>query len=113
MDYKQQLKSDFYSFDEIIKDSNHVVRRLFSCYINGDYGFEIYERNLKRWQQATTSKKKRSFVISTFIDAQALDCQCTSQQVQKWLMKNIGIKKLEQLNLELINDVTTTFKEVA
>jgi len=113
MDYKQQLKTDFYNFDEILEDSNHIVRRLYSCYINGDYGYDIYERNVQRWQQANTPKKKRAFVISTFIDAQAQDYQCTTQQVQRWLMQNIGIEKLEQFNQKLINDVEDTLKEVA
>jgi len=115
MNYQQMLEVDFHSdkFHEILEDPNHIIRRLFCCYIEGDYGFDIYDINIKKWKQATTLKKKRSFVISAFLHAQSLDYGCTTQQVQRWLMKNVGIERLEKLNQELINDVTDSLKEVA
>jgi len=113
MEYKQKLASDFNDFDELLKNSNHVVRRYFSMYINGDYGEDIFYKWLERYQEANTQKKLRSLVIQAFLEYNALDYGCTTQQVQRWLMQNIGIEKLEQLNQELINDVSDTLQEVA
>ena len=110
--YKQKLTSDFNDFDELLNNPNHVVRRYFSAYINGDYGEAIYDRWAKRYNEATTDKKLRGLVIQAFLEYNALDYDCTTQQVQRWLMQNIGIEKLEKLNIELIKDIID-LKEVA
>mgnify|MGYP003655968534 FL=1 len=111
--YKQKLTSDFNDFDKLLNNTNHVVRRYFHMYINGDYGEDIFTKWLARYQIATTDKKLRALVIQAFLEYNALDYGCTSQQVQRWLMANIGIEKLEQLNLELIKDVQDAYSEVA
>jgi len=112
MDYKQKLKNDFNDFDELLNNPNHVVRRYFTAFINGDYGETIYNKWEKIYNEATTDKKLRALVIQAFLEYNALDYDCTSQQVQRWLMQNIGIKKLEKLNIELIKDIID-LKEVA
>ena len=53
------------------------------------------------------------FVIQSFVEYNALDYSLSTQQVQRWLVNNIGRDKLEQLNQQLINDVRELQAEVA
>ncbi len=112
MDYKQKLTSDFNDFDELLNNPNHVIRRYYSAFLNGDYGIEIYHKWLSRYNKINTTKQLRSFVIQSFCEYNALDYYCKPQQVQRWLVKNIGVEKLEQLNNWLIEDVKDVYFDI-
>jgi hypothetical protein len=112
MNYKQKLTSDFNDFDNLLNNPNHVVRRYYSAYLNGDYGEEIYIKWFERYKKAKSQKQLRALVIQSFCEYNALDYDCTTQQVQRWLMQNIGIEKLELLNIELIDDVKDTYQHL-
>lgn len=109
----EQLKNDFSDFDNIISDCNHVVRRFYRCYVNGDYGEDVYTKLQARWLDVNTDKQARMFVIQSFVEYNALDYSLSTQQVQRWLVNNIGHDKLEQLNQQLINDVRELQAEAA
>ena len=48
-------------------------------------------------------------MIQSFCDYNSLDYGLSRSQVQRWLMSNIGIEKLEELNRELIIDAEDTY----
>ena len=112
MDYKEKLKSDFSDFDNLLSNSNHVVRRYYSAYLDGAYGEEIGTKWFDRYKEAKSQKQLRALVIQSFCEFNALDYGCSFQQVQRWLMQNIGIEKLELLNVELIDDVKDTYQHL-
>tara|TARA_R100000329_G_scaffold45428_1_gene42639 strand:- start:177 stop:587 length:411 start_codon:yes stop_codon:yes gene_type:complete len=112
MDYKEKLKSDFSDFDNLLNNPNHVVRRYYTAYLDGAYGEEIYTKWFDRYKKAKSYKQLRAFVIQSFCEFNALDYDCSFQQVQRWLMQNIGIEKLERLNMTLIDDVADVYLSV-
>jgi len=105
------IKNDFNDIDNIINNPNHVVRRYYGAFLDGNYGEELFNKNKERFNHCTTSKKLRSFVINSFIEYNALDYGLTPQQVQRWLVNNIGLEKLEQLNVELAQDVKDIYAQ--
>ena len=105
------IKNDFNDIDNIIENPNHVVRRYYGAFLDGNYGEELFNKNKERFNYCTTDKKLRSFVISSFVEYNALDYGLTPQQVQRWLVDNIGLEKLEQLNVELAKDVEDIYSE--
>ena len=109
-DYKNRLSNDFNNIEEIINNPNDLNRVHYSWFLNGNYGEEIYLKYLNRWNEATTPKKMRSFVIESFCSFVSHDANCTYQQTQRWLVKNIGIDNLEILNEVLIQDVKETYE---
>jgi len=105
MDYKQRLFNDFNNFDSLLNDINHPVIRYYNMYLNGDYGEEIFNKWFNRYKNCKTHKQIKSLVIQSFLEYNALDYNCKSQQVQRWLMRYIGIDKLELLNNILIENI--------
>ena len=105
------IKNEFNDIDNIINNPNHVVRRYYGAFLDGNYGEEIYNKYRTRFELCNTEKKKRSFVIESFVEYNALDYGLSAQQVQRWLVNNIGLKKLEQLNVELAQDVKDIYAE--
>ena len=111
MEIYQPIANDFNDIDNIINNPNHVVRRYYSAFLDGNYGEDIYNKYRTRFELCNTEKKKRSFVIESFVEYNALDYGLSTQQVQRWLVKNIGLEKLEQLNKQLAEDVTEIYSE--
>jgi uncharacterized protein (DUF2267 family) len=107
----QPIANDFDDIDNIINNPNHVVRRYYSAFLDGNYGEEIYKKYRTLFELCNTEKKKRSFVIQSFVEYNALDYDLSTQQVQRWLVNNIGLEKLEQLNKQLAEDVKEIYKE--
>ena len=108
------IKNDFSDFAEIIKNPNHVVRRYYSAFMNGDYGKEYFDKYSERLHDAFVPhnrKKIRSIIIQSFCEYNSVDYGLTSSEVQRWLIKNIGKNKLERLNLELEKDLTDLTSE--
>ncbi len=106
-----QIKNDFNDFDNIINDGNHVVRRYYRAYVDGDYGYDVYISLNNRWRDVHTDRQARMFVIQSFVEFNAKDYDLTTRQVQSWLVKQFGHDKLEQLNNVLINDVRELMAE--
>ena len=100
----QQIQNDLKDIEEIINNPDHIVRIYYRAYLDGNYGQELYEKYSNLRSRANSEKQKRSFVIQSFCDYNSLDYGLTRSQVQGWLMTNIGIEKLEELNRELISD---------
>jgi len=111
MENIHKLKTDFNDFDELLKNPNHVVRRYFTMFLNGDYGQEYFNKYSTRYISANTYKQKRSIIIQAFLEFNAIDYGLKPSQVQYWLKKNIGLEKLEQLNAELITDIDNILLE--
>ena len=109
-DYKNRLSNDFNNIEEIINNPNDLNRVHYSWFLNGDYGEEIYLKYSNRWNEATTPKKMRSFVIESFCSFVSHDANCTYQQTQRWLVKNQDAWTLERLNEALIEDVKETYE---
>ena len=105
----QQIQNDFNDIEEMISNPNHIVRRLYTCFLDGSYGFDIYGKYSNLWNKSNSHKQRRAFVIQSFCDYNSLDYVLTRSQVQGWLMTNIGIEKLEELNRELISDAEDTY----
>ena len=114
MTIKETIKNDFSDIEELINNPNHIVRRYYTSYLDGNYGQEIYKTNLAHWERCKTDRQKRTFVIQTFCNFNALDYNCSYGHLQNCLMDLIGLEKLEELNLELIKDATEVYnnKEV-
>ena len=110
-----KLKNDFSDIENIISDCNHVVRRLYRSFINGDYGEEYafnYSRDFDDDQNCFKSNRSfKSFVIRSFCMNQAIDYDLDYGQIQRWLVKNIGHQNLERLNKELMIDVSDLIHE--
>ena len=108
MTIKETIKNDFSDIEELITNPNHIVRRYYTSYLDGNYGQEIYKTNLAHWERCKTDRQKRSFVIQTFCNFNAYG------HLQNCLIDLIGLEKLEELNLELIKDATEVYnnKEV-
>ena len=102
------IKNDFSDFEEILSNPDHVVRRHYRCFMDGSYGMEYYNKYSQRWADALlpyNGKRLRSIIIQSFCEYNAIDCDLTQAEVQRWLVKNIGIDNLEKLNHELMDDV--------
>ena len=108
---KDKLRSDFSDIENVISNSNHVVRQYYSMFLNGDYGEEIATEYLSLWNNCETEKQKRSFVIQSFCDNQAKDYSCSYGHIQKSLVEIVGLDNLERLNLALIEEVTEFYQE--
>ena len=100
----QQIQNDLKDIEEIINNPDHIVRIYYRAYLDGNYGQELYEKYSNLWNKSNSHKQRRAFVIQSFCDYNSLDYGLTRSQVQSWLMTNIGIEKLKELNRELISD---------
>ena len=108
---KDKLRSDFSDIENVISDTNHVVRKYYYMFLSGDYGEEIYNKYLNQWNYCKTERQLRSFVIRSFCDNQAIDYSCSDGHIQKSLMEIVGLDNLERLNLALIEDATNAYEE--
>ena len=108
-----KLENDFNDIENIISDCDHVVRRLYRCFINGDYGKEHAFNYAPEFDVDgfKSNRSLRSFVIRSFCTNQALDYGLNYGQVQRWLVENIGHENLERLNEELMIDVSDLIHE--
>lgn len=110
MEAIKKLENDFNDIENIINDCNHVVRQLYRCFVNGDYGHEWWFKNSPEYDQYENCFKSnhsfKSFVIRSFCMNQARDYGLEYGQVQRWLVKNIGHQNLNRLNKELMIDVS-------
>ena len=53
----QQIQNDFNDIEEMINNPNHIVRRLYTCFLDGSYGFDIYEKYSNLWNKSNSHKK--------------------------------------------------------
>tara|TARA_R100001086_G_scaffold224771_1_gene142836 strand:- start:473 stop:823 length:351 start_codon:yes stop_codon:yes gene_type:complete len=113
MEAINKLENDFNDIENIISDCDHVVRRLYRCFINGDYGHQHAFNYSPEFDidGFKTNRSLRSFVIRSFCTNQALDYGLNYGQVQRWLVENIGHENLERLNEELMIDVSDLIHE--
>ena len=47
----QQIQNDFNDIEEMISNPNHIVRRLYTCFLDGSYGFDIYGKYSNLWNK--------------------------------------------------------------
>ena len=96
-----------------LHDSNTPTRRFFRCYIDGSYlVFDDYKHNCDYVRRHYNSDKKlRSFVIAKFASYMAHDNNCKPQTALNAIKKAWPIARLEQLNIELIDDARDLVRE--
>tara|TARA_R100000005_G_C4998055_1_gene204765 strand:- start:1243 stop:1614 length:372 start_codon:yes stop_codon:yes gene_type:complete len=118
----QQMQNDFSDIDNILTNDNHVVRRYFRMFLNGDYGQEIFEKYFKQWNKFSNLstlyltadnlyRKKRSFIINAFIEFNCFDYDLSRYQVKKFLL-NAFKDDIEVLNDILISDAKQVYIEL-
>ena len=117
MTIKEQIQKDLKSKDfwsdqhgSMINDSNHVMRRLFRCYLDGSYGNqEDYTRNLR--ENENKPKRLRSFLIMRFTSYVATEYDCHYSTAQKAIVSSFGKPDLERLTVELIDDALDLIRD--
>jgi len=105
------LSSDFSNIDDIMTDVNHVVRKFYRMFISGDYGYEYYEQYRDQWLKCTTDKKKRSFVIQSFMHYNLVDYDITWPRLQRFIIHKFG-DRLEDFNKLLVAEVSELYEEL-
>ena len=106
----EQMKNDFNDIENILTNENHVVRKYFRMFLNGDYGQEIFEKYYKQWHNCKNTRNKRSFIINAFIEFNCFDYDLSRYQVKKFLLN--AFKDIEVLNEILINDAEQVYIEL-
>lgn len=104
----EQMQNDFNDVANILNDSNHVVRRYFQMFLNGDYGEEIFDKFLKHWNNCKTYRNKRAFIINAFVEFNASDYDLSVYQVRKFLL-GVFADDIERLNNVLIDDAEAVY----
>jgi len=116
----QQMQNDFSDADNILTNDNHVVRRYFIMFLNGDYGEEIFKKYFKQWDEFSHSSwitaddynnKRRSFIINAFIEFNCRDYDLSRYQVKKLLL-NAFKDDIEYLNEILIQDAKNVYNQI-
>ena len=97
----------------MINDSNHVMRRLFRCYLDGSYdNQDDYTRNCE-YLRANENKPKRlrSFLIMRFTSYVATEYNCHYSTAQKAITSAFSKPDLERLTVELIDDALDLIRD--
>ena len=92
----------------IIECCNHIDRRNFRMWIDGNYaddGYQTYQHNIERINAAYPDRKKmRAFVINQFTSYIAHEYACSYGHAQKSIVAAFSTWELKQLTDELITD---------
>lgn len=97
----------------MISDSNHVMRRLFRCYLDGSYDNQgDYKRTCAYLvEYGDNPKKVRSFVIMRFASYIAVEYDCHYSTAQKAITSAFSKPDLERLTAELIDDALDLIRD--
>tara|TARA_R110000868_G_scaffold209583_1_gene459450 strand:+ start:1421 stop:1759 length:339 start_codon:yes stop_codon:yes gene_type:complete len=106
----EAINNDFNDIDNLITNDNHIVRRYYQMYLNGDYGEAIYNDCKNFWKICKTERNKRAFVINTFIDFNSRDYGINNLTVRKFIISKLG-DKLEDFNKALIKDAEEVYNQ--
>ena len=112
---KEKINYDFKDIDNLINDNDHIVRRYYQMFLNGDYGQEIFNKYFNIYEKALSfsnsnkNKKLRALAIQSFIEYNSIVYSLSYNQVRYYLKKHIGFNNLEKLNIELIKDIKTVY----
>ena len=111
---KDKINYDFKDIDNLINNNDHIVRKYYIEFLNGNYGDEIYNKYFNLYIRANNKEKKlRALAIQSFIEYNSIDYGLSYNQVRYYLKKHIGLNNLEKLNIELIKDIENVYKERA
>ena len=100
---KEKINYDFKDINNVINDNDHIVRKYYIEFLNGNYGDEIYNKYFNLYIRANNKEKKlRALAIQSFIEYNSIDYGLSYDQVRYYLKNNICIDNLEKLNIELI-----------
>jgi len=122
MTIKEQIHKDLQSestgwpadtVGSMINDSNHVMRRLFRCYLDGSYdNHNQYLENCEYLRENETKRKRvRSFVVRRFTSYIAKEYSCHYSTAQKAITSAFSKPDLELLTLELIDDALDLIRD--
>ena len=121
--YRETLRVDFNDIGSIINDPMDITRRDYLSYLSGDYHDnpeymaekydflesgrreEIFRTYKERWDKCKVKKQRKSFVSRSFFEFLAFYYGSSYKHMKNCLVDIVGVKKLEELNLELIKDV--------
>ena len=99
---KEKINYDFKDIDNLINDNDHIVRRYYQMFLNGDYGQEIFNKYFNIYEKALSfsnsnkNKKLRALAIQSFIEYNSIDYSLSYNQVRYYLKKHIGFNNLEK-----------------
>ena len=109
---KEKINYDFKDIDNLINDNDHIVRKYYNEFLNGNYGEDIYNKYFNLYLKANNKEKKlRALAIQSFIEYNSIDYGLSYDQVRYYLKKHIGLNNLEKLNIELIKDIKNIYDE--
>ena len=109
---KEKINYDFKDINNVINDNDHIVRKYYIEFLNGNYGKDIYNKYFNLYVRANNKEKKlRALAIQSFIEYNSIDYGLSYNQIRYYLKKHIGLDNLEKLNIELIKDIKTIYNE--
>ena len=104
------INNDFNDVDNLLANDNHIIRKYYQMYLNGDYGEEVFNYNNNLWASCKTERNKRAFVIHTFTQFNCLDYDLSEYQVRKFIISKLG-NKIEDFNKALIKDAEEVYNQ--
>jgi len=105
------INNDFNDINDLLINDNHIIRRYYQMYLNGDYGEEVFNYNNNLWANCKTERNKRAFVINTFVKFNCLDYDLSEYQVRKFIINKFK-DKLEEFNQVLIKDAEEVYNQL-
>tara|TARA_Y100000401_G_C8271021_1_gene198350 strand:- start:251 stop:706 length:456 start_codon:yes stop_codon:yes gene_type:complete len=132
---KEKINYDFKDVDNLINDEDHIVRKYYQMFLNGDYGQDIFNKYFNLYVKAndqsgnddyTYSKKMRALAIQSFAEYNSIDYGISHYQFNHYLKNHIGLDNtnlytdnngevcswLEKLNIELIKDIENVYNSI-
>tara|TARA_Y100000361_G_C10994620_1_gene256014 strand:+ start:90 stop:449 length:360 start_codon:yes stop_codon:yes gene_type:complete len=107
---KEKINYDFKDIDNLINDNDHIVRKYYIEFLNGNYGKDIYNKYFNLYVRANNKEKKlRALAIQSFIEYNSIDYGLSYNQIRYYLKRHIGLDNLEKLNIELIKDIKIVY----
>ena len=105
------INNDFNDINDLLINDNHIIRKYYQMYLNGDYGEEVFNYNNNLWANCKTERNKRAFVINTFVKFNCLDYDLSEYQVRKFIISKFK-DKLEEFNQVLIKDAEEVYNQL-
>ena len=92
--------------ESIITDSNHFMRRMFRCWLDGSYNGEGHYHNNCEIVRSSQDKPSqlRAFVIGEWCAYLAFDNDCKPSTIQRHMVRDFTGGQLDRLNEQLIDD---------
>ena len=110
MTAKEQIEHDINGHDMIYSENgehvNHVLRRLFRCWLDGSYEGEGHYRINRNYATLFNDDglSMREFVITEFARFMEREYECTEEEARVWVKDLLGPIHSEVLYIQLVHD---------